>query len=154
MRNPHHPLFQGWESRESNQPLKIFSQGPILYSQEKKEIQWQENVLVKREEDTLKCQKMTVVLEGNKIATLIAYEKVEISSQDSVALADQMRWNEKSELAFLIAHPLVEIRSKDFIMKAPIVLYHIKERRFFTQGKNILIQSIPASSKKIEILKL
>ncbi|NUM35389.1 MAG: LPS export ABC transporter periplasmic protein LptC [Candidatus Brocadiae bacterium] len=139
--------FQGLEKSQSTQPLEIFTKGSVLYNQEKKEIQWQEDVLVKRQEDTLKCQKMTAVLEDNKITTLVAYHNVEISSQGSIAIADQMRWNEKSDQAFLIAHPFVEIRSKDFVMKAPIVWYHIKERRFFTQGKDIQIESIPSSKQ-------
>ncbi len=133
---------------KSDQPLEIFTQGTVVYSQEKKEIQWNEDVLVKRDSDTMKCKKMSVLLEDNKITSLIAYENVEISSQGSIALADQMRWNEKSEQAFLMAHPFVQIRSKDFLMKSPMVWYHIKERRFFTQGKDVQMETIPSHDSK------
>ena len=130
-------------------PVYVSCQGPIDFS-EQKQIELTKNVVVRMQEATLYCKRLLVLLEKQKVAGMVAHDDVKIVSGENVALADQLRWNEISGLALLIGYPVVELRSKDAGMDAPMVWYNIKQRRFFSRGKGIIIERLAKEEPKPE----
>ena len=134
---------------QKNAPVYVFCRGPITFS-EQKQIKLSRNVVVRMQEATLYCQRLSVLLEKQKVAGMVAHDSVKIISAESVALADQLRWNEISGLAMLIGYPVVELRSQDAGLDAPVVWYNIKQRRFFSRGKGIVVERLAKEEAKTQ----
>ncbi|HPY75575.1 MAG: hypothetical protein KBC30_10975 [Planctomycetes bacterium] len=117
-----------------NETIHIQSTGPLYFYQTKEELELHDNIIIQTTEGTLRCDKLRLVQKEQKIQRIIAHGNVKLDADKNHADADQMTWDANTEVLILVGVPYVEFTIQDIIMNSSVVLYHLKEKRFITQG--------------------
>lgn len=123
-------------------PLRIHCQGQVHMIHGSDRILFHKEVRVEMAQGTLTCELLQVNLRDNQIDALVAHEKVCLESSGNVARADQLYWREKSGIASLTSRQTVELSARDFRLRSPVVWYDIRNRRFFTRGRDVLVEKL------------
>ncbi len=130
------------------EPIAIQTKGDMIFWQTQNQIELLQKVSIHSSQADLKCERLRVFLQDQKVTRILADGKVVLSSQDNIAYSEQLRWNQAEDVALLVGLPEVTLKSKDFTLRTPIAWYHISQRRFFTRGKNILLETQPKTHDK------
>ena len=139
---------QNNNKNNDKEKIKITSSGPLYYYQEKEELELQDKIYLQSSEGTLSCDLIRIIQRNNEVQKIVAHGNVRMDADTNHADADRLTWNAKSDSILLVGSPSVHFSTKDFSMDCPIVSYNIKEKRFITKSKNILIKgSVPQDKK-------
>lgn len=136
------------EHKNNEEKIKITSSGPLYYYQEKGELELQDKIYLQSSDGIISCDLIRIIQKDNEVQKIVAHGNVRMDSDVNHADADRLTWNAKSDSILLVGSPSVHFSTKDFSMDCPIVSYNIKEKRFITKSKNILIQGAIPQNKK------
>ena len=136
------------DKKDNKEKIKITSSGPLYYYQEKGELELQDKIYLQSSDGMISCDLIRIIQKDNEVQKIVAHGNVRMDADTNHADADRLTWNAKSESILLVGSPSVHFSTKDFSMDCPIVSYNIKEKRFITKSKNILIKGAIPQNKK------